>query len=99
RPPRPTLFPYTTLFRSPLQRGQVHVPLEGMDQVRNAPFRDHEIARLGAFGLDVGARRVEVVVVRDDVAGAEDRVEEDAFGGAPLDRKSTRLNSSHVKIS
>src|SRR5690349_23384324 len=54
RPPRSTLFPYTTLFRS---------------------RRDH--------GPDRRARR------RRAVGGAD----------PPPDRKSTRLNSSHVEIS
>src|SRR5256885_3012347 len=66
RPPRSTLFPYTTLFRS----------LDSM-------ARANGIAPLGA--ADSAAR----------AAGAA--------GGAatprPADRKSTRLNSSHLVIS
>src|SRR3712207_8577339 len=55
RPPRSTLFPYTTLFRS---LGADHVPLlvprEGVRQAHRAPRRD---ARLGGAGarLDPGA--------------------------------------------
>src|SRR5438067_8079150 len=60
RPPTSTLFPYTTLFRSPQ-------PHRGVD----------EAADPDAAGAAVG----EALVVR---AG---------------DRKSTRLNSSHVSIS
>src|SRR2546426_8533056 len=59
RPPRSTLFPYTTLFRSP-----------SSDLL--APFADQRVARLGDLGL---------------------------FEVAETDRKSTRLNSSHLVIS
>src|SRR2546427_7823407 len=68
RPPRSTLFPYTTLFRS--------------DQARHADERD--LARA----------RHERVVAR--VVGAVDGLEERE---AEVDRKSTRLNSSHSQIS
>src|SRR5215475_13839421 len=53
RPPRSTLFPYTTLFRSPA----------------DGPEREAAAGGVGRASLDAG------------------------------DRKSTRLNSSHVKIS
>src|SRR2546422_6781806 len=69
RPPRSTLFPYTTLFRSPLRVEQ---------ELRGAP------------GREVADR-----VVRDVEALDVPRV---AFL-EPLDRKSTRLNSSHGYIS
>src|SRR5437660_5081255 len=65
RPPRSTLFPYTTLFRSPLCR---------------APGVEGLAGRLGVGvggGAGVGRGRL----------------------GAAGDRKSTRLNSSHVAIS
>src|SRR5207249_9094982 len=54
RPPRSTLFPYTTLFRSVLRHPTVHL---------ERPHRGHDDGRFG------------------------------------IDRKSTRLNSSHVSIS
>src|SRR3989442_7024918 len=65
RPPRSTLFPYTTLFRSLkiLGRGGWNVDL----QTITGPGDARRIAE--------GAR------------------------GAGVDRKSTRLNSSHVRIS
>src|SRR5690349_21961954 len=67
RPPRSTLFPYTTLFRSswPFQAGQ---------EIGERP------ARLQGRGY---ARCFD---------GR-------SFGNPLLDRKSTRLNSSHVEIS
>src|SRR2546422_8348138 len=69
RPPRSTLFPYTTLFRS-------H---------RHVPGPDHR-GRLAA-------RRAH----GDSRGQAESRVRDQR--AAKLDRKSTRLNSSHGYIS
>src|SRR2546426_1704930 len=66
RPPRSTLFPYTTLFRSQARR------------VR---------AGAGVGAEDPALRR----------AGLRPRPGPD--GAALLDRKSTRLNSSHLVIS
>src|SRR5690349_22540220 len=71
RPPRSTLFPYTTLFRSQLQR--------------RGEAGDEGVRRRGA-----GARRQRGPAVG---AGARGR------RAAGEDRKSTRLNSSHVEIS
>src|SRR5207249_6106316 len=76
RPPRSTLFPYTTLFRS-------HRAAAARDRGGRAPSRFGEAPhRSGgrAGGLDL--RRA-----RRDAAPAG------------RDRKSTRLNSSHVSIS
>src|SRR5690606_41327588 len=84
RPPRSTLFPYTTLFRSVLRLVQDD---EGVVQGAAAHVgqgRDLDGARRHQLG---DADRVEHVV---------QRVVERAQVG---DRKSTRLNSSHVKIS
>src|SRR5437762_10507748 len=83
RLPRSTLFPYTTLFRSVC--AQVHQ----VDQ------RDALV--IPVFGGAHGAFGVEV----DGNAGGSDHfaggVEE--RDGSQLDRKSTRLNSSHRCIS
>src|SRR3712207_7903080 len=82
RPPRSTLFPYTTLFRSPGVRdgrgvfrrhslGQVAPPRRsraGLLSHRHAPHR--------IDGASPGASELR-----------------------PVDRKSTRLNSSHANIS
>src|SRR3989442_9400672 len=68
RPPRSTLFPYTTLFRSAFAPD---VPDIGRRKGR-AP------KSLWCLGFGLRATR---------------------DGGATLDRKSTRLNSSHVRIS
>src|SRR5690349_24000851 len=89
RPPRPTLFPYTTLFRSRLQfaasRG------EGPEW----PTR----SRVGgASGEPAAGRRSAVVAIAGLLRlgeAATDELDEDVLE----DRKSTRLNSSHVEIS
>src|SRR5437588_10217548 len=64
RPPRSTLFPYTTLFRSGVAE------LRGRERVDEAADAE---SRGGLAGRDPAAAR--------------------------LDRKSTRLNSSHTVIS
>src|SRR5256885_5187360 len=74
RPPRSTLFPYTTLFRSDAGGGRAARRLQG--RAARTPGRD-------LVGVDPG------VVRRDGPAG----------GLADSDRKSTRLNSSHLVIS
>src|SRR3712207_7351046 len=80
RPPRSTLFPYTTLFRSgPLGIG-------------------HEGAREGD-GVEAGMP-AELLVLSGDKGVAHEFW--DALGREAqrnLDRKSTRLNSSHANIS
>src|SRR5256885_5600653 len=73
RPPRSTLFPYTTLFRSQLGR-------QPLDQ---------------AQPLEVGLR-VEACVPACPLRTDEALVLVDP---QRLDRKSTRLNSSHLVIS
>src|SRR5690242_21615301 len=78
RPPKSTLFPYTTLFRSEhsaqARQQRVRVPADLLVQV-------HQHVRVGigpkavAGSLELGSELSEV------------------------DRKSTRLNSSHMSIS
>src|SRR5256885_4014779 len=94
RPPRSPLFPYTTLFRSRILKGR-KIGLLGIafkpntDDLRDSPALD--IARLL---LARGAR----VRLHDPVAAERFRREQPEL--APyLDRKSTRLNSSHLVIS
>src|SRR5690242_21109022 len=78
RPPRSTLFPYTTLFRS----SDIYAPVSG-----------------------------EVTEINEALSKAPEKLNEDPHGAAWLikvklanaseakDRKSTRLNSSHMSIS
>src|SRR3712207_9417387 len=96
RPPRSTLFPYTTLFRSrDLAKAEPFVEpaaplvsrgdLEG-DAVGAPLPRPHLDA------LEEGPAHAEVAVVRLDEHVVHGRP-------GPRDRKSTRLNSSHANIS
>src|SRR5690554_7781239 len=77
RPPRSTLFPYTTLFRSDLLgalTGEAGLPGDAIGKISISDFQA-------------------LVAVRWDLAQtALERLEQG-------DRKSTRLNSSHVRIS
>src|SRR5256885_4697980 len=82
RPPRSTLFPYTTLFRSDGDRA-VRVGLEAaMDRAEDR-----------VPGVRAGRPRR-----RQDGEGQEHRRARQQGDQAP-DRKSTRLNSSHLVIS
>src|SRR3712207_8473180 len=87
RPPRSTLFPYTTLFRSPAAEG----PLQRRARRAKPPGARHfqPDARAAHFG-DPDRPPAAVAAAR---AGRE-RGAEDLE-----DRKSTRLNSSHANIS
>src|SRR5690606_41413202 len=94
-PPTPPLFPYTTLFRSAPER------LPG--RLAEHPRRLHQAL---ALGDECRARQqIDVWVEhqhqhQNHAAGGTHRRK--AYAAAePLtrDRKSTRLNSSHVKIS
>src|SRR2546426_1780121 len=83
RPPRSTLFPYTTLFRSQGRVGSEY------GAARDAGRRSEPRCRRGR---SAGAGLIRHPKVRDAGQG----------GGHELldvDRKSTRLNSSHLVIS
>src|SRR5690606_41827605 len=93
RPPRSTLFPYTTLFRSRERwlAGPHDDPGRdtGNDELSTQPERaGHPHVRL--------LRDLQVVVIEADRAEADG---DQQHGPDVEDRKSTRLNSSHVKIS
>src|SRR3712207_8128462 len=75
RPPRSTLFPYTTLFRSPQLQAVVVVGRVVGHEVEDAADLEQVDPRAG-----------EAPVLTDVQRG-------------DLDRKSTRLNSSHANIS
>src|SRR3712207_8157448 len=83
RPPRSTLFPYTTLFRSHRRRDV------GEQQLVQ---RVAGIDRAPALVLAVAGDEVDAPVLVRVLPGGGD-------GGDLRDRKSTRLNSSHANIS
>src|SRR5256885_3489839 len=74
RPPRSTLFPYTTLFRS---------SQAGPHRSEGGPQRSLPVRRGGPD--DRQAQKIQALL-------REERL-------SPADRKSTRLNSSHLVIS
>src|SRR2546426_5959020 len=77
RPPRSTLFPYTTLFRS--HRGVGAIKLAGVAAGLAAEPKHRVAAAGGIDALGLAAGR--------------------GGGEIDIDRKSTRLNSSHLVIS
>src|SRR3712207_8603853 len=86
RPPRSTLFPYTTLFRS-------WTELTANPGIPRGP--------LGRIGLSVSPampNRVYASIEAPDSSGGIFRTD-DAGRTWERDRKSTRLNSSHANIS
>src|SRR3989442_11091347 len=78
RPPRSTLFPYTTLFRSPI--GKRAEPEERVGEERDG-------------------KEIESVVKRSRREQHSNQTTDGCLIRILLDRKSTRLNSSHVRIS
>src|SRR5688500_19883755 len=82
-----TLFPYTTLFRS--AEDQAIVVEDGRLRGEALRVRGEILERLGRFD--------EALVVVSDASELFAR--EGAIGDEMADRKSTRLNSSHLVIS
>src|SRR2546430_8052637 len=86
RPPRSTLFPYTTLFRSEYEAIDLDPPRQqrdsSPDESRPVELQPDPVAIADRNIADGGVRRERAV----DGADREDR-------------KSTRLNSSHSQIS
>src|SRR3712207_9316457 len=96
RPPRSTLFPYTTLFRSAwlqVTLTDARRPMHAMDRLR-ARF-PHTLVI--AFEPDASPVRRGPVLPRVD--GRSDLDVALGFVAEVRDRKSTRLNSSHANIS
>src|SRR3712207_7404976 len=88
RPPRSTLFPYTTLFRS-----QRHARQRGPRQRQDDAQEDPQVR------APVDPRRFgELVRDRHEELPQQEDVERRAEPPRQ-DRKSTRLNSSHANIS
>src|SRR5574341_1631508 len=98
RPPRSTLFPYTTLFRSAGLR--IEHALESGIEI--PPLYDSMLGKLVAHGRTRDEAREKLAAALDDTV-ALGLPTNKAFLAAVLrdpvfaagDRKSTRLNSSH----
>src|SRR5256885_6834389 len=78
RPPRSTLFPYTTLFRSAMAALEATIHVQGPKGERAIPIGDFHL-------LPGNTPHRETVLEPGDLI--------------TQDRKSTRLNSSHLVIS
>src|SRR5437588_3340735 len=83
RPPRSTLFPYTTLFRSHLERKEILAAVHGLG------VQTEVLERRARQPLELHGKEAELV----------QRVILEGLTRTALDRKSTRLNSSHTVIS
>src|SRR3712207_7943198 len=77
RPPRSTLFPYTTLIRSDKA---VAVVVEELQKNTKKISTSAEVAQVGSISAN-GEREIGEMIAQ------------------AIDRKSTRLNSSHANIS
>src|SRR3712207_9572005 len=96
RPPRSTLFPYTTLFRSlATRRAGVVVQVGNLpDETRPvnlAPLVSKEIQLRGTFRFNT---EIDAAIALLDKNPQIEQVITHV-----IDRKSTRLNSSHANIS
>src|SRR5690606_40420418 len=90
-PPRPPLFPYTTLFRSELARAQTTAKV-----VLTCRAGNHNRTKAKIHFSDL----VEYHIGPLNTGHVETYFKNRGLGSRhPQDRKSTRLNSSHVKIS
>src|SRR3712207_7948049 len=93
RPPRSTLFPYTTLFRSPPGYRMTPADLEPL--IDDWVVQPNTAATANIRSLWKNAS------VRERIAEIASLELEawDGAGGMKEDRKSTSLNSSHANIS
>src|SRR5436853_4706481 len=83
RPPRSTLFPYTTLFRS-----RNIPPGTQIHNLELKPGKGGQMVRSAGGSAQLVAKEAEYALVK--LPSGETR---------KIDRKSTRLNSSHLGIS
>src|SRR5690554_7074240 len=92
RPPRSTLFPYTTLFRSAYSYGTEN-PMLAIEKISATTLRNI----IGDLDLD------QTLTSRDLINTKMRLILDEATDPWGIkvnrDRKSTRLNSSHVRIS
>src|SRR2546430_11355103 len=90
RPPRSTLFPYTTLFRS---SGELTESIAQAETVLKDAPDDQEALLVKADSLRWQGREREALPIYQKLLQKGDNFD------ARVDRKSTRLNSSHSQIS
>src|SRR5690348_17702678 len=88
RPPRSTLFPYTTLFRSELLPLVNHLTDEQINKLLRGGHDTRKV--YAAYKAAVDHCGQPTVILAKTIKG---------YGLGEADRKSTRLNSSHPSIS
>src|SRR3712207_9381116 len=96
RPPRSTLFPYTTLFRS------LQPQILGGAQEKDRRAGTENVAGLVGFATALRLAYDEFDARNAHSRGLRDRLLDGIPARVPytrVDRKSTRLNSSHANIS
>src|SRR5256885_12280709 len=94
RPPRSTLFPYTTLFRS---GGQAERLVPRPDGGEDSIFRGEQLGGVAREPL-VHAQAVTSTFGKGGTSENHKPARRDCLSSS-TDRKSTRLNSSHLVIS
>src|SRR2546430_11733990 len=95
RPPRSTLFPYTTLFRSLREQWEARglgTIITAMVVNRGLVFQYRDVPNHQKALLDARVRRAIMHAIDREEVGRLETV-------GLADRKSTRLNSSHSQIS
>src|SRR2546426_6500520 len=88
RPPRSTLFPYTTLFRAARAKATAWLERLGL-----AAWRLRRIDELSK-GMQQKVQFISTILHEPELV-----ILDEPFAGLDPDRKSTRLNSSHLVIS
>src|SRR5256886_17417933 len=96
RPPRSTLFPYTTLFRSPIPE---HVVMSFLVLIIGTVLALLVRSRLSVEHPGGFQQIAELLLTNPLGFGIKDLLEENVGHQGLRDRKSTRLNSSHSQIS
>src|SRR5690606_41643874 len=90
-----TLFPYTTLFRSFRSQRQLIIDTERLIAEKPVIPKQEFNARSNELGFDQKSLRLKY----GQFMGDETEIQAPPGGVVQGDRKSTRLNSSHVKSS
>src|SRR3712207_9285873 len=96
RPPRSTLFPYTTLFRSHADLGEDQTPVVAAHGRRVDAEAVEQVERPAEEGPARHRDRQAVVHAWRSSSSCATCTR---CTSSPTDRKSTRLNSSHANIS
>src|SRR5690606_40994489 len=105
RPPKSTLFPYTTLFRSLsngfMQKNDVKIAeLQSfLSSYPNSSYADDAMYELGATYANIKQTNQSIQAFNNLIQKYPNSPYVSSAILRQGDRKSTRLNSSHVKIS